>query len=106
MTVPQRDINVAQAFVPVLTFFSNVSGPLDWLFVATMSAKTRDTGLLVLVVLLVCLAILTLLPFSTSKPNDLGYASTCPFAPWSTVALLMAAGLIWAIRSYLQTRAD
>jgi hypothetical protein len=44
------------------------------------------------------------LPFSASKTNDLGYFSACPFAPWSTLALLLAAGVLWAIRQYLLTR--
>jgi len=40
-------------------------------------------------------------PVSSSKTNDLGYASLCPFAPWSSLALLLAAGLVWAVRRYL-----
>lgn len=71
-----------------------------------MSKDIRNTMLLSLVIVLVGLAVFTLLPFSASKPNDLGYVSTCPFAPWSTLALLVAAGVIWAIRQYLMTRAD
>jgi len=79
-----------------------------------MSEPTRDsvrqkpsnTILLGLVVLFVGLAVLTLLPFTAPKENDLGYMSMCPFAPWSTLSLLLVAGLIWAIRQYLITRAD
>jgi hypothetical protein len=69
-----------------------------------MSEKTRNTGLLVLIGILAVLAIWTLLPSSTLKQNDLGYYSTCPFVPWSTLALLFVAGVIWAIRKYLLTR--
>jgi len=61
-------------------------------------------GLLIVMWILVALAVVTALPFSASKTNDLGYYSLCSFAPWSSVALLFVAGLIWAIRSYLQTR--
>jgi hypothetical protein len=45
-----------------------------------------------------------MLPFSASKTNDLSYYSLCPFAPWSSLALLFVAGVIWAIRNYLLTR--
>jgi len=46
-----------------------------------MSKDLRNAMLLALVIVLVGLAVFTLLPFSASKPNDLGYVSTCPFAP-------------------------
>ncbi len=68
--------------------------------------KPSSTILLGLAVLFVGLAVLTVLPFSAPKENDLGYVSMCPFAPWSTLALLVVAGVIWAIRQYLITRAD
>jgi hypothetical protein len=71
-----------------------------------MSKDVRNAILLAIVIVLVGLAVFTLLPFSASKANDLGYVSTCPFAPWSTLAILLAAGVIWAIRQYLMTRAD
>jgi len=71
-----------------------------------MSRDIRNAILLALIVVLVGLAIFTLLPFSAPKPNDLGYVSTCPFAPWSSLSLLGVAGLLWAIRKYLMTRAE
>jgi ABC-type Co2+ transport system permease subunit len=79
-----------------------------------MTQPTRDvvrqrpfnTVLLGLIVLFVGLAVLTLLPFTAPRANDLGYMSMCPFAPWSTLSLLVVAGVIWAIRQYLITRAD
>ncbi len=71
-----------------------------------MSKDVRNATLLALVIVLVGLAVFTLLPFSASKANDLGYVSTCPFAPWSTLTILLAAGVVWAIRQYLMTRAD
>ena len=71
-----------------------------------MSDQTRNMALLVLVWIFAGSAALTLLPLSAPKANDLGYVSTCPFAPWSTLALLVVAGLIWAVREYLVTRRD
>jgi len=68
--------------------------------------RPSNTILLGLVVLFVGLAVLTLLPFTAPRANDFGYMSICPFAPWSTLALLLVAGVIWAIRQYLVTRAD
>ena len=71
-----------------------------------MSKDVRNTLLLALIIVLVGLAAFTLLPFSASKPNDLGYFSVCSFVPWSTAALLSVAGVVWAIRQYLMTRGD
>jgi hypothetical protein len=71
-----------------------------------MSKDIRNSMLLALVIILAGLAVWTLVPASAPKANDLGYRSTCPFAPWSTLTLLVAAGVIWAIRKYLMTRAD
>ncbi|HUJ50960.1 MAG TPA: hypothetical protein VLW25_12205 [Bryobacteraceae bacterium] len=71
-----------------------------------MSKDIRNATLLAMVIVLVGLAVFTLLPFSASKANDLGYVSTCPFAPWSSLVLLLAAGVVWAVRQYLMTRAD
>ena len=68
--------------------------------------KPSSTILLGLAVLFAGLAVLTLLPFTAPRANDLGYQSMCPFAPWSTLSLLVVAGVIWAIRQYLVTRAD
>jgi hypothetical protein len=69
-----------------------------------MSGKNWNTGLLVLALIPVTLALWTLVPALASRPNDLGYFSYCSFAPWSTLALLAVAGIIWAIRMYLMTR--
>ncbi|HYL35529.1 MAG TPA: hypothetical protein VEV17_06420 [Bryobacteraceae bacterium] len=71
-----------------------------------MSKEIRNSLLLALVIILVGLAVWTLLPLPAPKANDLGYISACPFAPWSSLALLIAAGVVWAIRQYLVTRAD
>jgi hypothetical protein len=49
--------------------------------------------------------LLTLVPFSAAKVNGIGYHSMCPFAPWSSLGLLVAAGVAWVVRSYVLTRA-
>lgn len=51
-------------------------------------------------------AILTLFPAPARIKNDLGYFSLCPFAPWSTLLLLLEAGVLAAIRTYLISRTD
>jgi hypothetical protein len=71
-----------------------------------MSKDIRNTILLALVIIFAGMAVWTLLPLSAPKANDLGYVSACPFAPWSSLALLLAAGVVWAVRQYLMTRAD
>jgi len=67
--------------------------------------RPRYRWLVALIWLLVALAVITTLPFSASKTNDLGYYSLCSFVPWSTMTFLVPAGVLWAIRSYLLTRA-
>jgi len=69
-------------------------------------SSPTTVGLLILFWILAGSAALTLLPLGQSKANDLGYVSACPFAPWSTLALLIAAGFFWAVRQYLVTRRD
>jgi len=72
-----------------------------------MTRKSPSIALTWLVYLFAALALWTLLPLPpASRINDLGYRSACPFAPWSTLALLVVAGLGWAVRQYLITRAD
>jgi hypothetical protein len=71
-----------------------------------MSKKQIAAGLLVIVLVLVVLAIITMLPLAASKPNDVGYVSTCPFAPWSTLVLVLGAGALWVVRQYILTRVN
>ncbi len=70
-----------------------------------MTEETRNACLLALAGLLAVLGLATLVPVSSPKTSDLGYASLCPFAPWSSLALLLAAGLVWAVRRYLVEQA-
>lgn len=62
-------------------------------------------ALLVVAALFVVLALATLVPVSSNNnKSDLGYSSLCPFAPWSTLALLAPAGLAWMVRGYVKTQ--
>ncbi len=69
-----------------------------------MSEVNRNTTLTVLVFLFCAAAAMTLVPHAASRINDLGYNSVCPFAPWSSLALLLLAGLVWVVRQYLRGR--
>ncbi len=69
--------------------------------------EPRPTGyavLLVTTIVLAALAAMTLVPLPASKPNLLGYFSSCPFAPWSTLILLALAGGCCLVRSRLYGR--
>ena len=70
------------------------------------ASSMAPLALLMLFWIVVGSAAATLIPISGSKVNDLGYGSACPFAPWSTLSLLVVAGLVWAVRQYLVTRRD
>ena len=71
-----------------------------------MPKKTAGTALLIVAIAAVATALVTLLPAQALHKNDLGYFSLCPFAPWSTLALLFVAGIIWMVRGYLLSRVD
>jgi hypothetical protein len=77
-----------------------------------MSGKTasRNTGHQLLVIigsLFVAGAAVTLLPGSpTHLVNDLGYHSLCPLAPWSSLSLLVPAGICALLRNYMLSRRD
>jgi hypothetical protein len=70
-----------------------------------ISRQLLSTLLLAATILLVLLAAATLLPSGSPHRNDLGYPSLCPFAPYSTVGLLVPAGLAYLIRTYLKKQA-
>jgi hypothetical protein len=70
-----------------------------------MTRQQLSTLLLWSAILLVLLASVTLLPYNSKHLNGLGYHSLCPFAPYSTGGLLVAAGLPWLIRAYLKHQA-
>ena len=55
-------------------------------------------------IILTILAAATLLPSDAPVLSDLGYKSRCPFAPWSTLTLLMLAGLAWIVRRHIESQ--
>ena len=69
-----------------------------------MPGKLRNQVLLVIMYVLVASAVWTLLPFAAPRSNDLGYVSACPFAPWSTLFLLLLAVAVRVMRQYFLTR--
>jgi hypothetical protein len=69
-----------------------------------MSRQTLIALTLASAGLLVVLAVVTLVPVSTGPINDLGYHSLCPFAPYSSLALLVPAGLALLLRYYLKAQ--
>ena len=71
-----------------------------------MSKKFLVKAMLAGTIILIVLAIITVLPLYGSKTNGMDYVSTCPFAPWSTLMLLLTAGLLWIVRGYILTRVD
>jgi len=71
-----------------------------------MPKKMVGAVLLVLAIAAAGAALATLIPASAPHANDLGYMSLCPFAPWSTLMLLLLAGVMWVVRGYILTRTD
>lgn len=72
-----------------------------------MPKDLRATALVGLAVLLIALAVLTTLPFPSSRPNLIGYRSLCAFVPLSTIILLGVAGFALLFRSRLvQTKSQ
>jgi hypothetical protein len=69
-----------------------------------MSRQTLSSLLLAAAILFVVLAVATLVPFSSPMMSDLGYHTLCPFAPYSTLALLFLAALGWVLRRYINER--
>ncbi len=69
-----------------------------------MSRQTLTAILLASAILFLALAVATLIPSEGLKISDLGYATFCPFAPWSTLALLFFAGLSWVIRRHVNSQ--
>jgi hypothetical protein len=70
-----------------------------------MSRKALTALLLAAAIVFLALAVATLVPSSAPVISDLGYSTFCPFAPWSTLALLFFAGLSWVIRSHVNSQA-
>ena len=69
-----------------------------------MSRPTLTAFLLAIAILFLVLAVATVLPWSSLTISDLGYSTLCPFAPYSTLALLFVAGLSWVIRRHVNAQ--
>jgi hypothetical protein len=69
-----------------------------------MSRQALSSLLLASAILLAVLAAVTLLPSSSLMISDLGYFTLCPFAPWSTLTLLVLAGIAWVVRRHIDAQ--
>ena len=70
-----------------------------------MPKQKLSNLLLAFAAVLTALALVTLVPFPSSEnKSDLGYRTLCPFAPWSTLTLLVPAGVAWVVRGYVRTQ--
>ncbi len=68
----------------------------------TITRETLTSGLLAAAIGLGTLALATLLPHDSKTLSDLGYHTFCPFAPYSTITLLLLAGLAWMVRRHIE----
>lgn len=68
-----------------------------------MSRANLSKVFLAFAAVFLVLAIATVLPHDAPVVSDLGYQSWCPFAPYSTLALLFGAGLCQSLRKHLKT---
>jgi hypothetical protein len=71
-------------------------------FDTEMSRQTLNYILLGAALLFLALAVATVVPYPSLVISDLGYHTFCPFAPWSTLILLLLAGLSWLFRRHVQ----
>jgi hypothetical protein len=69
-----------------------------------MSKPAISGILLFFAIFLSVLGLATLVPHTATLVSDLGYNSWCPFAPWSTLTLLVLGGLCWAVRRHINTQ--
>jgi hypothetical protein len=65
---------------------------------SSIKKGTRSAILSALSILLLLLAVITILPYSASHLNMLGYHSLCSFVPLSTLILAGAAVVIRLVR--------
>jgi hypothetical protein len=68
-----------------------------------MSRQSLSALLLAAAVVLLVLAIATIAPANARTTSDLGYATFCTFAPWSTLTLLFFAGVAWVVRTHVKS---
>lgn len=55
--------------------------------------------------ILTALSAATLIPWTSPVVSYLGYHTLCPFAPWSSLALLFFAWVAWEIRKHINSQA-
>lgn len=68
-----------------------------------MSRQSLSSLLLAIAMLLGVLGLVTLLPHQGTLQSDLGYYTLCPFAPWSTLTLLVLGGLCWMVHRHIDS---
>jgi hypothetical protein len=67
-----------------------------------MTRQRLSTLLNVFAILMAIGAVVTVVPWSSTLTiSDLGYRTLCTFAPWSTLTLLVLAGLGWVIGKHV-----
>ncbi len=71
----------------------------------SMSRQNLSVLLLAGALVFLALAVATLIPYPSLIISDLGYHTFCPFAPWSTLILLLLAALAWLFRSHVKRQA-
>ncbi len=69
-----------------------------------MSRQTLSFLFLATAVVFAVMAAATVIPFPASMKSDLGYYTLCPFAPWSTLMLLLVAGISWILRGHINAK--
>lgn len=69
-----------------------------------MSRQNLSFLFLATAVVFAVLAAATVIPFPSSMISDLGYYTLCPFAPWSTLMLLLVAGIAWVLRGHMDAK--
>jgi hypothetical protein len=75
---------------------------LHWgAFRTEMSRQNLSTVLYAFAMVMLVGAAVTLVPHDSLQLSDLGYHTLCPFAPWSTITLLVLAGLGWVIHRHI-----
>jgi hypothetical protein len=66
-----------------------------------MSRQTVSLILLLLAAALALAGLATVIPWQGKMVSDLGYYTFCPFAPYSTGAMLILAWLAWTVRKHM-----
>jgi hypothetical protein len=66
-----------------------------------MSRQNLSTALYVFAIAMLVGAAVTLVPHNSLQLSDLGYHTLCPFAPWSTLTLVVLAGLGWLVHRHI-----